>query len=540
MALFSAHRTVSTAPTSAAQETPWHALSRPRAFFFAATAALALAITAAFTGAVTQWSAFAWVALPLVLMNALWISGGAATALLGTARLIGGTGVETAAPADRLPAGRTALLVTLCGEDPEPLAHHLRALAQDLDQKGLRSLVRLFVLSDTSDEQAIRQEENALCQLVDSGLITYRRRSQNTDKKPGNIADWLAVHGDAFDYMMVLDADSRMAVTRIVRMIGQMESRPGTGLVQAGIALVPGSTGFGRHQRTSSRLMARTFGQGFAAWTGRSGNYWGHNAIMRVAAFRSAAQLPKLPGKAPLGGAVLSHDFVEAAWMRRAGWAIELDPGLAGSAEDAPQTLHDFFKRDRRWCQGNLQHLQLLFEPGLHPVSRLHLASGITGYLAAPVWLMLVALVASGAVPVSGMMPFAIAAVALLIPKLCALVTAFWRARTGWRRRIVARAWTGELLLSALIAPLIMLRQAASVGAVLLLGRDCGWKRPPSTPRRWRAPLGTVEALIGAALLALSLAGEPDGTVWLAPLIVPMLAAPWIMARLNRPERARP
>jgi membrane glycosyltransferase len=537
LALFSAHRSLPTASTSAAQETPWQSLVRPRALFFAVTTALALAITAAFAGAVTHWSVFAWAALPLVLMNALWISGGAATALLGTARLFSRTGPEIAAPADRLPTGRTALLITLCGEDPEPPARYLGALARELDQNGLRSLVRLFVLSDTSDQQAIGHEEKALRQLVDSGLITYRRRSHNTDKKPGNIAEWLAVHGDAFDHMMVLDADSRMTVSRIVRMIGQIESRPGTGLVQAGIALVPGSTGFGRHQRTSSRLMARTFGQGFAAWTGRTGNYWGHNAIMRVAAFRSAAQLPKLPGKAPLGGAVLSHDFVEAAWMRRAGWAIELDPGLDGSAEDAPQTLHDFFKRDRRWCQGNLQHLLLLFEAGLHPVSRLHLASGIAGYLAAPIWLTLVALVASGAVPVAGALPFAIAAVALLIPKFCALVTAFWRARTPWRRGIVARAWTGELLLSALIAPLIMLRQAASVGAVLL-GRDCGWKQPAAASKRWRAPLGTVEALIGAALLALSLAGGPAGTAWLAPLIVPMLAAPWIMARLNRPVRA--
>jgi membrane glycosyltransferase len=150
-------------------------------------------------------------------------------------------------------------------------------------------------------------------------------------------------------------------------MIWQMERRPLAGPVAGGDRagarpdpVWPPSAG--RRAPSVARLSAA----GFAAWTGDSGNYWGHNAIIRVAAFRAAAPAGA-SGRAPLGRSVLSHDFVEAAWIRRAGWAVALDPATAGSAEDAPQTLAAFHARDRRWCQGNLQHLRLLAEPGLTP-----------------------------------------------------------------------------------------------------------------------------------------------------------------------------
>jgi membrane glycosyltransferase len=212
--------------------------------------------------------------------------------------------------------------------------------------------------------------------LSDAGVLTYRRRCENIGRKPGNIADWLARWGDDHDYMLVLDADSRMSTDRIRRLIARMEARPRLGLLQAAIALTPGRTRFGRHQRMAAKLLGPTFVRGFAAWTGRSSNYWGHNAIIRVEAFRVAANLPILSGRPPFGGSVLSHDFVEAAWMRRAGWHVELDVAQGGSAEGAPQTLEEFHKRDRRWCQGNLQHMRLLAEPALHPISRWHMLSG--------------------------------------------------------------------------------------------------------------------------------------------------------------------
>lgn len=256
----------------------------PRSAFFGVTTLLSLAIVVAFAHAVESWTPFAWAALPLVFINALWIAGGAATALVGLAQPDRKPQVP---PTTWLPSGRTAILVTLCGEDPRPLAEYLTQLASDLERRGPKASTRITVLSDTSGTAKISAEEGALRPLIDSGRITYRRRAENTGRKPGNIADWLAGHGNAFDAMMVLDADSRMTAARMRHMIWQLESRPKIGLLQAGIALVPGRSLFGRHQRNTSRLLSRNFGKGLAAWSGTTGNYWGHNAIMRIAAFRA-------------------------------------------------------------------------------------------------------------------------------------------------------------------------------------------------------------------------------------------------------------
>jgi membrane glycosyltransferase len=501
----------------------------PRAAVFGLAGGLTLAIVAAFAASVTDWTPAAIVALPFVLLSAVWISGGAATAILG---LVVRPQPRLRIPSDWQPTGRTAILFALCKEAPGPLADHLGALREGLDRVGLERATQIFVLSDTSGADLIAAEEAALASLIASGAIVYRRRATNTGRKPGNIADWLFAHGDGFDHMMVLDCDSRMTPDRIRAMIHQIDRRPALGLLQAGIALVPGRTRLGRHQRAGARLLSRGFGRGFAAWTGESGNYWGHNAIIRVAAFRAAAALPVLRGHAPFGGALLSHDFIEAAWIRRAGWAVELDPEMAGSAEDAPQTLAAFHARDRRWCQGNLQHLCLIAEPGLDPISRVHLAMGILSYLVAPVWLMLVLLVTLGLVPVAGALPLATVVLVLLIPKLCALLDWWRRAGTLRRRVVVVRAWLGELATSTLIAPLVMLRQSGAVMAVCL-GRDCGWK---AAHRDGVAlPRGTVEALAGAGLVALAVSNSVTAALWLAPVALPLCCAPLIVSALDRP-----
>jgi membrane glycosyltransferase len=501
----------------------------PRAAVLALGGGLALAIVAAFAASVTAWTPAAMVALPLLVLSAVWISGGAATALLGLATR---PQPKSIIPEGWRPTSRTAILVALCKEAPEPLADHLAGLRGGLDRAGLEQAAQIFVLSDTSGAERIAAEEAAMAPLIASGAIVYRRRAKNTGRKPGNIADWLSTHGDGFELMTVLDSDSRMTPERIRGMIHQMERRPALGLLQAGIALVPGHTRLGRHQRAGARLLSRGFGRGLAAWTGESGNYWGHNAIIRVAAFRAAADLPVLSGPAPFGGALLSHDFIEAAWIRRAGWGVALDPDMAGSAEDAPQTLAAFHARDRRWCQGNLQHLRVIAEPGLDPISRVHLTMGILSYLVAPVWLTLVVLVAMGMVPVAGALPLVTVAVVLLIPKLCALVE-WWRSTgTRWRRTVVLRAWLGELAVSSLIAPLVMLRQSGAVMAVCL-GRDCGWK---TAQRAGLAlPRGTVEALAGVGLVALAASNSVTAALWMAPVALPLCCAPLIVPALDRP-----
>ena len=495
--------------------------------FAALTASMAGGIVWAVALAIPRWDAAAVATLVLVTLSALWISGGAATAILG---LFQPRAARPAPAATWTPKGRTAILLTLCGEPAAPVARALADLRRGLDRIGLGDAAQIFVLSDTSGEARIAAEQAALAPLAASGALVYRRRAVNTGRKPGNIADWLRSHGDGFAYMMVLDADSKMGAGRIRDLIHRMETRPRLGLLQAGMTLVPARSLFGRHQRLAARLLSPNFGRGMAAWSGESGNYWGHNAIMRTAAFRVAADLPVLSGPAPFGGAPLSHDFVEAAWIRRAGWSVELDPETAGSAEDGPQTLAEFHKRDRRWCQGNLQHLRLLAEPGLAPLSRLHFASGIMGYLAAPIWLALVALIASGAVTVRGALPFALIAGVLVLPKLCALGDWMARARTLRRRALILRAGVAELALSTIVAPLVMVRQTGSVLSVLA-GRDCGWK---SGRAARPLPRGLPEAGAGAALVALTVVTGPvSALVWLMPIALPLLAAPVLVPVLD-------
>ena len=500
----------------------------PLTIFIALNACLSLAVFLSFVLSVDDWSIPAILISALVLVNAIWISGGAATAILG---LFSPSRRPSARPVAWQPNGRTAILIATCGEAPEPLAKYLSGFTKSLSNAGLQTVTEVFVISDTFGGHKIAAEEKALAPLIATGAITYRRRTENTDKKPGNIADWMTGHGHRFDYMVVKDADSRMTAGSIKEMIWRMETRPGTGLLQAGIALIPGRTRFGRHQRIASRLLSRNFGRGFAAWSGKTANYWGHNAIIRVAAFRNAASLPHLRGSAPFGGAILSHDFVEAAWMRRAGWDIEVAPDIQGSAEDAPQTLTEFFSRDRRWCQGNLQHVRIVGQRGLHGLSRFHFITGIFSYVAAPIWLLLVACLSAGVVSVSGFAPVLLVVAVLLAPKLCALVDLLPRARTWPRRAIILRAWICELIMSALVAPLIMLRQAMSVGSVLL-GRDCGWKSPRPSIRP--VPPGWTEGVIGLIILAVAGTSGIEGAPWLVAIILPLLSAPLLVPFLNR------
>lgn len=507
-----------------------HALAGPRIGFVGLTVLFTLASVGTFAASVVDWTPMAFVAMALVAASTVWIAGGAATALIGA--LLPQKPAISTPHAFWRPSSQTAIIVTLCGEDPAPVARYLADLHRQLGSLGAAEATRLFVLSDTSGADAIDREDAAIAPLVVDGTLTYRRRAANIGKKPGNIADWLDAQGDAFDFMLVLDADSRMSARRILRMIRTIESRPRTGLLQAAITLVPGTTRFDRQQRLSARFLSPNFVRGFAAWTGETGNYWGHNALIRVAAFRSVARLPALSGQAPLGGPILSHDFIEAAHLRRQGWAVELDSELAGSAEQAPQTLEDFHRRDRRWCQGNLQHLRIITAPGFHPVSRFHLISGVFSYLSASIWLLLVAMIASGAVTVSGALPFVVIIALLLLPKLSALPDLLMRARTARRRVMFLRAALAEAVMSALIAPLVMVRQSVSVLSVLI-GRDCGWKsgRMPVSH-----PAGALEAGFGAAILSLALvAGSGAAALWLMPLVLPLLAAPVLIQYLDAP-----
>jgi len=456
-------------------------------------------------------------------------------------------------------AGRTAILLPIYNEETARVMAGLQATYESLAETGRLAHFDVFILSDTTDAEIWVAEEAAFLALRrrtgGHRRIFYRRRPKNVERKAGNIADWVRQFGAAYPHMLVLDADSTMSGEAIVRLAATMERNPGLGLVQTLPAVVGGRTLFARLQQFAHRLYGPPIAEGLAWWHGGESNFWGHNAIVRTAAFAAAAGLPKLPGPRPFGGHILSHDFVEAALLRRAGWQVRLVPGLAGSYEEGPPSLPDLAIRDRRWCQGNLQHMAVLPARGLHWVSRLHLLTGIGSYVTAPLWLALLGLGLLISLqarfvrpeyfpsefslfpewpaqdPVLAAYVFAGTMGVLLAPKLVAFLLMLFDPplRRGCGGGV--RAFLGmlvETLLAGLLAPLAMLSQSAAV-LTILAGRDGGWR--PQRRDDGSIPMGGIvrrylpHTLLGLGLgLAAWLVALPL-LYWMSPVVLGLLLA---------------
>ncbi len=364
----------------------------------------------------------------------------------------------------------------------------------------------------------------------------------------------------------------------------RLEADPGLGLLQTLPAIVRARSFYARMQQFANLCYGPIFGNGLAAWHGRSGNFWGHNAILRTAAFADSARLPLLDGKPPFGGAVLSHDFIEAALLRRAGWGVRLDTDLEGSYEEAPPSLSDVMVRDRRWCQGNLQHIKFLFAPGLAFTTRMHLLAGIMAYLSAPLWLglvfvgLIIAVQAAITEPVyfpgPSLFPawpifdtaraialFLVSTAIVLTPKALGWLSVMLNPRRLLRFGGPFALTTGvivEVLMSALYAPVMMVAQSQIV-CDILSGRDSGW----ATQRRGRGFVGLGEALrrhrwhisLGVALAIVAYFLNPDLLLWMLPVTAGLILAAflsWIsgserlgrtlrtFAILRTPEEKRP
>jgi membrane glycosyltransferase len=265
---------------------------------------------------------------------------------------------------------RTALLVPIHNEETARVLGTVEAMREALDAGGEGRAFDIFILSDSTDAAAQRQEEASFARLQarHPGSVFYRRRRANSGRKAGNIAEWVQRFGGAYAHFVILDADSVMEARTLHALAAAMEADPRAGLIQSLPSLIGARSRFARMQQWAARVHGPLIARGLAAWHGEAGNYWGHNAIVRTCAFAEAAGLPELEGRRPFGGTIMSHDFVEAALLRRAGWGVHMLPELGGSHESGPPTLAAAAARDRRWCQGNLQHLALLGAAGLHPL----------------------------------------------------------------------------------------------------------------------------------------------------------------------------
>ena len=503
---------------------------------------------------------FAWIALAFT--SAL----GGFGVLLARGGL--GLGIARDGPLPELGV-RTALLLPTYNESPSRVMAGLLAIHESLAATGRLAAFDLFILSDTTDPDLWLEEEAAFLSLRTAtgghARIFYRRRPKNTGRKAGNVGEWVRRWGGAYPQMITLDADSVMDGATIVRIASAMERHPTVGLIQTLPVIVNGSTLFARMQQFAGRVYGPLIACGIAWWHGSEGNYWGHNAIIRTRAFAEQAGLPVLAGRRPVGGHILSHDFVEAALMRRGGWAIHMVPGLAGSYEESPPSLTDIAIRDRRWCQGNLQHAGVLPARGLHWVSRLHLLMGIGSYVTSPLWLVfllcgiLISLQSRfvrpeyfGAAktlypnwpvvdPVLAKWVFVGTMAVLLAPKLLAYVAllcnpADRRGAGGAVRALLSLLL--ETLIGGLIAPIAMLVQTGGVLSILA-GRDSGW----NAQRRdgGRVPLAEIwfgywrYTAFGLVLAGTAWAVSPALFAWMSPVLLGLaLAVPLVSLTAGR------
>ena len=477
----------------------------------------------------------------------LWIAFAAGSAVCG---------LLTPRPRYRTAAAdgsRTALLMPVYNEDPIRTTAALQAMAEALAGIDANRHFEIVIISDTTnvdvwiaESLAVDRLRRALSAIMP---VRYRRRWHNVGRKVGNVEDFVKRWGGHYDYMIVLDADSLMSPTTLLALVERMQADPQLGILQTVPTLIGQASLFARMQQFASRVYGASIARGLAAWSGDDGNYWGHNAIIRVRAFAQTCGLPQLSGRKPFGGHVLSHDFIEAAFIRRAGWKVQLAADLPGSWEEGPPSLTDVAIRDRRWAQGNLQHMKLLTAGGLSWTSRLHLGVGIMSYLSSPLWLLLILIGFALTLQAAFIRPeyfsktfqlfpdwpvfdahrmlllFLFSMLVLLTPKIIGFAMAMFRNQ-------VRRGCGGilglpvsavlELALSALYAPVMMLVQTQHVFSILT-GSDSEWnaQRRQAEVISWREAthFHWKHSLIGIVTGALAFLLSPTLLAWLSPTV---------------------
>jgi membrane glycosyltransferase len=437
--------------------------------------------------------------------------------------------VAKASPGDDPIEGKTALLSCIRNEDVEAVARNLSVMLEGLAAAGVADSFHLYVLSDSTWEDVITEEEAVLARLQDRwhGIlpVTYRRREENPGFKAGNIRDFCERWGNLHDYALVLDADSMMSTDAVLRLVRTMQRNPRLGILQHLTVGMPTASPFARVFQFGMRLGMRSYTIGSAWWQGDCGPYWGHNALIRLQPFIEHCHLPQLPGRAPLGGWILSHDQVEAVLMRKAGFEVRVLPQEDGSWEENPPTLIEFVRRDLRWCQGNMQYWRLLAMPGLNPVSRAQLLLAILMFVGSPAWIafMSLSMLRVGLAddptemfdPQLGLLLFTLIMTMVFAPKIATLLDVLAspakRLAFGGVPRVLI-GFVTEVFFSVLLAPVIALAHTRFLLG-LFFGRAAVWSAQRRTGHR-------VTLLDGLKRLWLQTLFGASAFVWLG------LAAP--------------
>ena len=433
-------------------------------------------------------------------------------------------------------ATTVAVLMPVYNESPTRVLAGVAAMCESLRNIESLSQFEFYILSDSTRPEVWLDEQwhwEQLRRNFPDAAIHYRHRPENTCRKSGNIADFCRRWGARHEHMIVLDADSLIEGDTMVEMTRRVRKDPTIGILQAPPRPVGRSSLFARLQQFSSWLYGPLFARGYALWSADQGNYWGHNAIIRVEAFCDHCELPKLSGRGPLGGEILSHDFVEAALMVRNGYRVVLADDLDGSFEECPTTLMDYAIRDQRWCQGNLQHSKVLASAGFDPISRTHFIGGLMSYVASPIWMAFTMVSILGFIvqqlssrPTSDPMHvlaislFVFSMALLLLPKFFALHVSRRRG-PGFLTNV--RGALLEMGMSVLLSPIMAICHTKFVLSTL-----CGWKVRWNAQQRDESGLSLTEAitqhwtttLLGVAVAAGLYALSPGLLAWFSPLLL--------------------
>jgi membrane glycosyltransferase len=485
-----------------------------------------------------------------------WVSAGFWTAVMGFfVQLFGGDryAISRTAAGDApiAASARTAIIMPICNENVPRVFAGLRATYESLARTPELGHFDFFVLSDSSDADNRVAERHAwleLCRAVGGfGRIFYRWRQHRIKRKSGNVADFCRRWGADYRYMVVLDADSVMSGDCLATLVRLMEANPNAGIIQTAPRAAGRDTLYARMQQFATRVYGPLFTAGLHFWQLGESHYWGHNAIIRVAPFMKHCALGRLPGKGSLSGEILSHDFVEAALMRRAGWAVWLAYDLPGSYEEMPPNLVDELKRDRRWCHGNLINFRLFLAEGLHPAHRAVFVTGVMAYCSALLWfvflLLSTALLAVHTlvepqyfVSPKQLFPiwpewhmeraltlWGITATVLFLPKLLSVVLVWAQGAGAFGGRV--RLTLGvlfESLTSMMLAPVRMLFHTEFVVSALA-GLRAQWKSPPreDAETTWGEALRRhgLHSLLGVVWAVGVYWLNPSYLLWLMPVV---------------------
>jgi membrane glycosyltransferase len=380
----------------------------------------------------------------------------------------------------------TAILLCIRNELPERMVRNLQPMLAGLGAKGVADRFSIYVLSDTDNAEVAHKEEaqfNALASLWrDRIALTYRRRDINTGYKAGNIRDFCERWGGNHEFAVVLDADSVMTADAILRLVRIMQADPKLGILQGLVVGLPSTSAFARIFQFGMRLGMRSYTIGSAWWQGDCGPYWGHNAVLRLAPFTAHCRLPTVDDQH-----ILSHDQIEAALMRRAGYDVRVLPEEELGWEENPPTLIEFIRRDLRWCQGNMQYWRFLTLPDLKPVSRYNLAIAILMFIGSPAWIgmlvlgtLLLAFAPTPATlirPDAGIAVFVLVLVMWFAPKIASVIDIMSRpqarAAFGGTTRFIASVAI-ETTFFILLCPIMWLGHTVFLCG-LLFGREIGW-----------------------------------------------------------------